>query len=152
MYMPAADGELKTLRKRFVLINCYYNVIHENIIIIMTVILHLIREEKAILTKHLGSCQEQLITLNKELEVYQQLLEEANGGITVEGDLSIGGGSSDKVRQLLEEIRALRKQLEQSTRNNATLSDQLTHKTTHQVKLILLVYYTVLQYYLPNLK
>ena len=71
------------------------------------------------------------------------MLEEANGGITVEGDLSIGGGSSDKVRQLLEEIRALRRQLEQSIRNNATLSDQLTHKTTHQVKLMLLVYYSI---------
>ena len=71
------------------------------------------------------------------------MLEEANGDITVEGDLSIGGGSSDKVRQLLEEIRALRRQLEQSIRNNATLSDQLIHKTTHQVKFMLLVYYSI---------
>ena len=39
-----------------------------------------------------------------------------------------------KRRQLLEDIRALRRQLEQSISNNATLSDQLTHRiTTNQV-------------------
>ncbi len=56
--MPTADGELKTqtLRKRYVhvLINDYYNIIHDISNITLC-------EEKTVLTKHLNNCQEQLI-------------------------------------------------------------------------------------------
>ena len=89
-----------------------------------------LRDEKSILMKQLANCQEQVAALTRELEVYQQLLDEPNTGFT-SGKPPLGGGeSSDKVRQLLEEIKALRRQLEQSIRKNASLSDQLTHKLT----------------------
>lgn len=107
MYAPSADGELRALRK-------------SNLTL---------REEKSILISQLNSCQDQISALTKELDLYQQLLNDSTTGITVSSGAGISGSeSSDKVRQLLEEIKALRRQLEQSINNNATLSKHLTHR------------------------
>ena len=88
-----------------------------------------LREEKSILISQLNSCQDQISALTKELDLYQQLLNDSTTSIGVSSGAGISGSeSSDKVRQLLEEIKALRRQLEQSINNNATLSKHLTRR------------------------
>ena len=64
--------------------------------------------------------------LNKELELYQKLLHESYQ----EGVSPSRGGeglalTTEKVLQLLEDIRRLRRQLDQSIRKNSVLSDTL---------------------------
>ena len=126
MYAPSADGELRALRKRLVYLNIFY--IHVVMIYFCSSNLTL-REEKSILISQLNSCQDQISALTKELDLYQQLLNDSTTGIGVSSGAGISGSeSSDKVRQLLEEIKALRRQLEQSINNNATLSKHLTRR------------------------
>ena len=101
-----------------------------------------LREEKAVLLKQLKHCQDQVLALTKELEVYQQLLDDPTRGLLTEEPT--GEGASGKVHKLLEEIRQLRRQLEQSIHNNVTLSDHLTHKLTTTVSIIYCTIYIYL--------
>ena len=71
--------------------------------------------------------------------MYQQLLEDPTSGLLTEEPT--GEGASSKVHKLLEEIKQLRRQLEQSIRNNVTLSDHLTHKLVSAILYIYMIIY-----------
>ena len=64
--------------------------------------------------------------------MYQQLLQSSTA-TGAKPSSSVGGLSltAEKVLKLLEEIRSLRRQLEESIGNNAALSDQL-HSRIHK--------------------
>lgn len=88
-----------------------------------------LEEERTVLTSHLDSCQEQIRTLQDELNLYQKLLEDAARGQSGKSaQAGEGAGLSltaEKILQLLEEIRQLREQLDQSIRTNSVLAAQL---------------------------
>lgn len=76
----------------------------------------------------LTNCRDQVAGLQRELELHQCLLQDSHVG---------GSGASRSnlsVDSLLAEIRALRRQLEDSLRNNATLSDQLMKRKVKELE------------------
>ena len=76
----------------------------------------------------LSSCQEQVATLQAELQLYQKLLQDSTkspGGL---GGSAGTGVTSERVVQLLEEVRRLREQLNQGVRNSSALAEQLRSK------------------------
>ena len=83
-------------------------------------------EQKILLTSKLASCHEQVAMLNKELELYQKLLHESYQVGRSPGQGGEGlGNTTEKVLQLLEDIRRLRRQLDQSIHKNSVLSETL---------------------------
>lgn len=75
----------------------------------------------------LTNCRDQVAGLQRELELHQRLLQDSH----------VSGGASQSslsVDSLLAEIRALRRQLEDSLRNNATLSDQLMKRKVKKLE------------------
>ena len=80
----------------------------------------------AALSSKLANYQEQVAMLNKELELYQKLLHESYqvSGSSGQGGEGLGN-TTEKVLQLLEDIRRLRRQLDQSIRRNSALSETL---------------------------
>lgn len=82
-----------------------------------------LKSEKSILLSQLTSCRDQVAALQRELELHQQLLSDAN--VSGSSAANWGAGSSLSVDTLLEEIKALRRQLEASLRNNVILADSL---------------------------
>ena len=87
--------------------------------------------------EQLSSLQEQVLTLQAELAIYQKLLEEAtspssptDGGAKASAGGSEGGRGGrglldEKTTRLLEEVSRLREQLDGSIRSNHTLYQQL---------------------------
>ena len=81
-------------------------------------------------------------TLQSELAIYQQLLEDvrktsaANTGTQAspvggEGGASKGGVLEERVLRLLQEVSSLREQLDTSIRSNNSLAEQLREKLGH---------------------
>ena len=79
-----------------------------------------LEEQKTILNSQLASAQEQILMLKEELALYKKLLDEKHSDTTTTTSVDL-----KQVLQLLEEIRRLREQLDQSIRNNQALSEQL---------------------------
>ena len=73
-----------------------------------------------ILNSQLASAQEQILMLKEELALYKKLLDEKHSDTTSTTSVDL-----KQVLQLLEEIRRLREQLDQSIRSNQALSEQL---------------------------
>ena len=76
----------------------------------------------------LTNCRDQVAGLQRELELHQRLLQDSHVS---------GSGASQSnlsVDSLLAEIRALRRQLEDSLRNNVTLSDQLRKREVKKLE------------------
>ena len=95
--------------------------------------------QKTMLTEQLSSCQEQVRTLQSELDIYQKLLKDARksssaGGhmeVGVQASTSGGGGRGESLDHILEEVAGLRDQLDTSIQNNNSLADQLRTRLDH---------------------
>ena len=109
-------------------------------------------EERDLLSDQLAGCQDQIRTLQEELILYQNLLQDSvreQSGTAASaantqagGDLPGATGASpgkpglsltaEKVLQLLEEVRKLREQLDGSIRSNNLLAEQLRSRLAEQ--------------------
>lgn len=81
-----------------------------------------LEKQRNLLHSQLSSCQEQVATLRAEVQLYQKLLQDSQGGRPG------SGGTSGRLMQLLEEVRRLREQLNQGVRNSNALAEQLHSK------------------------
>ena len=100
-------------------------------------------DHKSVLADQLASCQEQVRTLQSELAIYQQLLEEvrtSSASTTVagaqaspsgEGARRKGGVADERVLRLLREVGGLREQLDTCIRNNNTMAEELKGRLDH---------------------
>ena len=107
-----------------------------------------LEEERDLLSDQLAGCQDQIRTLQEELILYQNLLQDSvkeQSGTAAAGTQAGGGDlpgaspgkpglslTAEKVLQLLEEVRKLREQLDSSIRSNNLLAEQLRSRLAEQ--------------------